>query len=186
MTLTITELVSALLGIITAIVVGCWRLFHFVYKNRIDTKDEKIQSLEETVRDLKSELESEREKRAYSLKVLAPPLESPKEQPPYDPYWEQVDRYTLWQAAWLWKGKKPSNNITESSEAYPVLMMRSNAVVTGRLARDPLESYPRKTIEITNDFKVSRSELRSFAEKQTDERPTFLFPDKPKTVEDLL
>ena len=165
---------GAPLSFVTAVILGtsiAATIIYFImkarYEGRVDTQDAHIKLLETQIETLAEE-------------PIAPQPGRPSDErsADYDPTWDKVGAFALWQAAWLWIGKEPHPQIPAGSPAYPAFSMLKQAAVSRKLSTVIPES-PHGRVIAVGSHKIDmwtfvlREELVRYA-KSIGDHPDFL------------
>lgn len=143
------------------------------YQGQIDTQGAHIELL-------KNQIETRAEEPAAEQLAPAEGRADEDKSATYDPTWEKIDGFALWQAAWLWIGKEPHPEIPAGSPAYPAFTLLKQAAIQGNLKtlitgnlEEQLKARRAGSSRINAWTMVTKDELRKFAESRG-EHPDFL------------
>lgn len=143
------------------------------YQGQVDTQSAHIELL-------KNQIETRAEEPVAEQLAPAERRADENKSADYDPTWEKIDGFALWQAAWLWIGKEPHLKTALGTPAYPAFTMLKAAALRGNLKtlitgnlEEQLKARRAGSDRINDWTMVTKDELRKFA-KSRGEHPDFL------------
>lgn len=102
------------------------------------------------------------------------PVRAPVDRAPFYEGWDDMERFALWQIAYLWLNQEPEDPTPEvGTKEFVILQM---------LIRDAESSVLKVSLDGGHDWKlgtVRRTDLIAYANRKK-KRPLFLFPDDRK------
>ncbi len=151
---------APLVFVVAVILVGfaIWAVIQWTYRGRVERRNSAIESKDATIELLRGQ-----------IKVRSKPFNKEPETRPYDEWWEKVDAFYLWQAAWLWVGQEPRPRLPDDSLAYPAFSMLKQAALAGNLEL----VAPGRTAKVDAWALVTKESLRRLAAVKS-ENPVFL------------